>query len=140
MISSFTAAVIIFSCYQLTFITAYDLPDKYDDAGLFWNGPPAQNDANSYVQYVQKFWTDERISAAGPRSMIIDDNNDNGAKSFSSGGKVTRWRNLLLFYPTSTKLVLIFLGESITKLYKVFSITCAFCSLNLYYGVLYIPF
>ena len=105
MISSFTAVILIFSCYQLTFITAPDSPDEDADAGLFWNGPSAQNDANAYVQYVQSFWTDERTGAANPRSMSIEDND---AKSFRSGGEINRSRNILLFCTRNMTSVLIF--------------------------------
>ena len=63
---------------------------KDNDSNQTWSGPSTQTDANTYIQHVQNFWTDERLAAAIPRSMPTDENNGNTAKSFGLGGEIKK--------------------------------------------------
>lgn len=81
-----TVFIIFFCGCQLAFtITSGPCSGCESDKGIVsWNGPSGQNDANAYVQRVQDFWTDERLAAANPKPMSIDD------KSFLSGGETKK--------------------------------------------------
>lgn len=67
-----------------------NLSRKDNDTIPSWNGPSTQNDANTYIQHVQDFWTDERLAAAVPRPMPIDENNGNNDKSSGPSGETKK--------------------------------------------------
>lgn len=71
-------------------VVAPDRANRIHDAVPLWSGPSVQSDANTYIEAVQDFRTDDPLRGAVSNPMPTGVINDSNEKFLSSEGELKK--------------------------------------------------